>query len=293
MNRKQKLDNLITQLIFTGPTIFIFMSVIVVSFIFGVYLTVTDWDGISKTIHFVGAGNYIRVISDDKFWTSILLTVKYVLFAVITVNVMAFTFAYLLTSGMKGQNLIRSGFFTPNLIGGIVLGMMWKVIFLYILVPIGENFNISLLQKSWLGDENLAFWALVVGYVWQYAGYMMLIYIAGFMNVPKELLEASSIDGANGFVKMKRVILPLMIPSFVICLFLSVQRGFMVYDVNRALTDGGPYKSTELISYHVYQRAFLERDYGGGQAAAFFLFLLVVIVTVSQTYFMKKLEVES
>lgn len=293
MYKKRKLDDFLTQLVFTGPTIFIFMSVIILSFLFGLYLTFTDWDGISKTINIVGFTNYTRILSDAKFWTSIVLTLKYVLFAVIIVNFLAFTFAYILTSGIRGQNLMRSGFFTPNLIGGIVLGMLWNLIFSNILVRVGEHYNITTLQNSWIADENMAFWALVVGYVWQYAGYMMIIYIAGFMNVPKDLLEASSIDGANGFVRMKSVILPLMVPSFVICLFLSVQRGFMVYDVNKSLTDGGPYRSTELISYNVYQRAFLERDYGGGQAAAIFLFLLVVIVTVTQTYFMKKLEVEA
>ena len=139
----------------------------------------------------------------------------------------------------------------------------------------------------------MAFWALVVGFVWQYTGYMMMIYIAGFTNIPKELLEAASIDGANGVMRMIHIIIPFMMPSFVICLFFSVQRGFMVYDVNLSLTNGGPYRSTELISMNVYQKAFLERDYGGGQAAAFFLFLLVVIVTVSQTYFLKKKEVEA
>lgn len=293
MFKNQKLENIATQIIFTGPTLFIFVTVILATFTFGIYLTFTDWDGLSKTMNFVGFENYSRVMADVKFWSSILLTIKYVFFAVLIVNILAFAIAYLLTSGIKGQNLIRSGFFTPNLIGGIVLGMLWNLIFSNILTRIGAHYKISSLEISWLGNEKLAFFALVIGYVWQYTGYFMMIYIAGFMNVPKDLLEASSIDGANGFVRMKSVILPLMIPAFVICLFLSVQRGFMVYDVNKSLTDGGPYESTELISYLVYEKAFLERDYGGGQAAAIFLFLLVVFVTLTQTYFMKKLEVEA
>jgi raffinose/stachyose/melibiose transport system permease protein len=122
---------------------------------------------------------------------------------------------------------------------------------------------------------------------------MMVIYISGFMNIPKELLEACSIDGANGFVRLKTIILPLMVPSFIVCVFLTLQRGFMVYDINLSLTQGGPFKSTQLVSMHVYEKAFLSQQYGIGQAEAFFLFLMVAAVTITQVYFSKKLEVEA
>lgn len=292
MKNRKKLNEAVEQIIFTGPGIFIFVSVISTSFVYGLYLTFTNWDGLSNTIEFVGFDNYSRIIANPKFWASMGMTIKYVFFSLIIVNVLAFFIAYLLTSGIKGQTLFRLSFFSPQVIGGIILGMLWKLIFSNVLTRIGDFYNIDILKNSWIANEDMAFWALVVGFVWQYTGYMMIIYIAGFTNIPKELLEAASIDGANGLMRMKHIIIPFMVPSFVICLFLSVQRGFMVYDVNLALTNGGPYRSTELISMDVYQRAFLERDYGGGQAAAFFLFLLVLIVTVSQTYFMKKMEVE-
>lgn len=293
MKKRRKINEVLAQIIFTGPAIFIFVSVIITSFAYGIYLTFTNWDGLSKTIESVGFDNYSRIITDSKFWTSMWITIRYVFICLIIVNVLAFFLAYLLTSGIKGQTFLRSVFFSPQIIGGIILGMLWNLTFSNVLTRIGDFYNIGILKKSWIANENMAFWALVVGFVWQYTGYMMMIYIAGFTNVPKELLEASSIDGANGLMRMKHVILPFMVPSFVICLFFSVQRGFMVYDVNLSLTNGGPFRSTELISMDVYQRAFLERDYGGGQSAAFFLFLLVLIVTVSQTYFMKKLEVEA
>lgn len=293
MKKKQRVRNFLEQLIFTGPAVFIFVSVIITSFAFGVYLTFTNWDGISPNIDFVGFANYSKIVSDSKFWNSMWLTIKYVFVSLIIVNLLAFSIAYLLTSGIKGQTLIRSAFFSPQIIGGIVLGMLWNLIFTNVLPRIGEYYNWSILKKSWIANEKMAFWALVVGFVWQYTGYMMMIYIAGFTNVPKDLLEAASIDGANGFQSLIHVILPMMVPSFIICIFFSLQRGFMVYDVNLALTNGGPYRSTELISMDVYQRAFMQHDYGGGQAAAFFLFLLVVTVTVTQTYFMKKLEVEA
>jgi raffinose/stachyose/melibiose transport system permease protein len=201
--------------------------------------------------------------------------------------------AYFLTTGIKCQNLFRSGFFAPNLIGGIILGFIWNFIFSNVLVYIGKKLNISIFTTSWLGDPDKAFWAMVIASVWQYSGYMMVIYIAGLMNIPQELMEASSIDGANAFVRMKNIVMPLMVPSFIICVFLSLQRGFMVYDVNKALTNGGPFKSTQLISMHVYEKAFLSQQYGSGQAEAFFLFLMIAVVTLFQVYFGKKLEVEA
>jgi raffinose/stachyose/melibiose transport system permease protein len=194
---------------------------------------------------------------------------------------------------MKGQNFYRAGFFTPNLIGGIILGFIWQFVFSNILVYIGNNFNIPIFSSSWLADPNKALWTLIIVTVWQYSGYLMIIYVAGFMNVPSDILEAASIDGANGFKKMISITLPMMIPSFTVFLFLSLQRGFMVYDVNLSLTKGGPYQATEMISMHVYNKAFLSQQYGVGQAEAFVLFLIVAAISLFQVYTTKKMEVEA
>lgn len=294
MNKENRvLDNIKTYLIFAGPTTFIFFTVMILPFLFGIYLTFTNWDGLSKINNFIGFKNYAVVFSDKAFWTSFLLTLKYVLFTVIFINVIAFFLAFILTRGVKAQTFFRAGFFVPNLIGGIVLGLMWKFIFSNALVYIGAKYSIPFFETSWLGDPDKAFWALIIGAVWQYSGYMMIIYISGFMSIPKELLEASSIDGANGFRRLKAVTLPLMVPSFIISVFLSLQRGFMVYDINLSLTQGGPFKSTQLISMHVYEKAFLSQQYGVGQSEAFLLFLIVAVITITQVYFSKKLEVEA
>ncbi|MGH4120526.1 carbohydrate ABC transporter permease [Clostridium sp.] len=286
----KKLKN---YLVFAGPTTFIFFTVIILPFLYGIFLTFTDWNGISSGMSFAGLKNYIEVFKDKVFWSSFKLTVYYVFFTVIFTNIIAFLLAYILTSGIKAQNFFRSGFFTPNLIGGVILGYIWQFIFSNVLTYIGKNFDIAIFSSSWLSNPTRAFWALVIVAVWQYSGYMMIIYIAGFMNVPKDILEAASIDGANGFIKLKKIVLPMMIPSFTVCIFLSLQRAFMVYDVNLTLTGGGPFKSTELISMSVYNKAFLSQQYGVGQAMAFFLFLMVAVVTLVQVYFSKKMEVEA
>ena len=290
---KTLLSKLKTLLIFAGPTTFAFLTVIILPFLYGIYLTFTDWDGISATHAFVGFSNYLQAFKDKVFWTSFLLTLKYVFFTVILINVIAFFLAYVLTSGLKGQNFFRAGFFTPNLIGGVLLGFIWQFIFSEILVYFGKSYNVPIFSNSWLSDPDKAFWALVIVTVWQYTGYMMVIYIAGLVNIPRDLLEAASIDGANSYQRLKNVILPLMVPSFTISVFLTLQRGFMVYDINLALTNGGPYKSTELISLHIYNTAFLHQQYSTGQAKAIFLFFVVATVTLLQVYFSKKLEVEN
>jgi raffinose/stachyose/melibiose transport system permease protein len=286
-------NRLRSRLLFTGPTLFTFITVMIVPFFYGIYLTFTNWDGIATSHELVGFQNYGSVLKDADFWKSFGLTLKYVLFTVVLTNVIAFLLAYVLTKGLKGQSIFRAGFFLPNLVGGIVLGFIWQFIFNNVLVYLGQKAGIAIFSTSWLADPDKAFWTLVIVAVWQYAGYMMVIYVAGLMGVPNDILEAASIDGARTWTKLRKIVLPLMVPSFIVCIFLSLQRGFMVYDVNLALTKGGPFKSTEFVSMHVYEKAFLSRDYGVGQAEALVLFLIVAVITLLQVYFSKKLEVEA
>ncbi|ACI19246.1 carbohydrate ABC transporter permease [Dictyoglomus thermophilum] len=278
--------------VFCGISIIAFLTVVIVPFIYGIYLTFTNWDGIHKKYEFIGFSNYIGLLKDQVFKNSFLLTLKYVFFTVIFTNLIAFLLAYLLTSGIKGQSIFRVIFFTPNLIGGIILGFIWQFIFHNALPYLGRHLGISLISESWLATPEKAFWALVLVTVWQYSGYMMMIYIAGLVSIPQDLIEAAIIDGANKFKVLTKIIMPLMAPSFTVCLFLSLQRSFMVYDLNLALTKGGPFKSTELISMHIYNEAFLSQNYGIGQAKAFVLFITVAIITLIQVYLSKKAEVE-
>ena len=278
---------------FALPGMFCFFAVVILPFVYGVYLTLTDWNGVSSVKNFVGPTNFLSVLKDSQFWTSLLLTFKYVIFVVIIVNIMAFAIAYLLTRGIKGQNFFRAGFFTPNLIGGLVLGYIWQFVFSRVFVGIGEATGWSIFEASWLSDPNLAFAALVLVSVWQLSGYMILIYVAGFMGLSQDVMEAASIDGATGWVKLKSIILPLMTSSITICLFLTLSRAFMVYDVNLSLTAGAPYGTTEMAAMHVYEKAFTSRQFGVGQAEALILFVIVAIISGIQVYLTKRQEVEA
>lgn len=278
---------------FALPGMFCFFAVVIVSFIYGVYLTLTDWDGVAKVKNFIGLKNFAGVMHDKQFWTSLLLTFKYVIVVVVLVNVIAFLIAFLLTRGMKGQNFFRAGFFTPNLIGGIVLGYIWQFVFSRVFVNIGESTGWKLFEVSWLSEPEKAFAAMVLVSVWQLSGYMILIYVAGFMGLSEDVMEAASIDGASGWVKMRHIVLPLMMSSITICLFLTLSRAFMVYDVNLSLTAGGPYGSTEMAAMHVYEKAFTSRQFGVGQAEALILFVVVACISGLQVYLTKKQEVEA
>lgn len=292
MGRKtgEKIKNLC---IFALPGCFVFCAVVVLPFLYGFYLTLTDWNGVGATKNLVGLANYTAVFKDAEFWTSMGLTLKYVLISVLLVNIVAFLLAYALTNGLIGQNFFRAGFFTPNLIGGVVLGFIWQFVFSRVLVNLGESTGWKIFSSSWLADPKKAFLSLVIVTVWQLSGYMMLIYIAGFTGLPTDVLEAASIDGATGFQRMKNIILPLMVPSFVICLFFTLSRAFMVYDVNLTLTGGEPYGTTKLVAMYVYDKAFTSRDYGVGQAEALFLFAIVACISGVQIYLGKKKEVEA
>lgn len=278
---------------FALPGMFCFFAVVMVPFVYGVYLTLTDWNGVAKVKNFVGLKNFAGVWKDPQFFDSLMLTFKYVILVVLLVNVVSFGLAYLLTRGIKGQNFFRAGFFTPNLIGGIVLGYIWQFVFSRVFVNMGEATGWEAFGVSWLSDPTKAFIALVLVSVWQLSGYMILIYVAGFMGLSEDVMEAASIDGASGWRKMRSITMPLMMSSVTVCLFLTLSRAFMVYDVNLSLTAGAPYGTTEMAAMHVYEKAFTSRQFGLGQAEALVLFIIVACISGIQVYLTKKKEVEA
>jgi len=272
----------------------VFGIVVLIPFFSGLFLSLTNWNGsLDGKIEFIGIGNYISAVRDPAFWGSLGKTFYYVFFVMILTNTSAFLFGLLVTSGMKGQNFYRAGYFTPNLIGGVILGYILQFIFSRVFVYFGTKTGIPFFEISWLTQPHAALWALIIVGVWQNAGYMMLIYIAGFVGIDKSLIEAARMDGASPFQMLQKIKIPMMVPAFTITLFLTLRKAFMVYDVNLSLTKGGPYNTTELISMHVYNEAFLNQNMGPGQAKAFLLFILVAVIAVAQVAVLKKKEVDA
>lgn len=279
-------------ILFAGPALFFFLFIIGASFVSGVQLSFTDWNGLADSYRFIGLENFIGAFRDMEFIISLGKTFTYVFFVVILTNIIAFGIAFGLTRGLRMQGVYRVGFFTPNLIGGVVLGLIWRFVFSTALPGIGEFFHIGFLEHNLLSNPNTAFASLILVSVWQMAGYLMLIYMAGIVGLPKDVLEAGKLDGATGFDELKSIILPLIMPSITICGFMSIKNAFMTYDINMSLTNGGPYASTKLVAMQVYERAFTSQQYGVGQAEALILFVIVATITLIQVSISKSKEVQ-
>ena len=269
----------------------IFTFVLVVPFFRGIFLTFTNWDGFDSS-EFVGFDNYAASLQDDAFWAAMGITLAYVLASLILVNLIGFGLALLVTIPLKGVNVLRTFFFVPNLIGGVILGLIWQFIFGQAFPTISENLSLPFFQENWLLDTGTAFWALVIVTVWQMSGYMMIIYVTGLMSIEKDVLEAAVMDGASGLRTLVSIKLPLMAQAFTISLFLTIRNAFMAYDVNISLNNGGPYRSTELISLHVFREAFGFGNFATGQSKAVIMFLIIAIAALTQVIISRRFEVQ-
>jgi raffinose/stachyose/melibiose transport system permease protein len=276
---------------FGALPLLIFTAVLVVPFTQGMFLTFTNWDGFEWT-KLVGFNNYVKSFQDPTFWSTLQFTGAFVVVSLIIINVVAFGLALLVTAKIRSANIFRTFFFIPNLIGGVVLGVIWQFIFNSAIPSIANKFDIPFLQESWLNETNTAFWALIIVTVWQQSGYMMIIYITGLVSIEQDVLEAARIDGASALRTLWSVKMPLMAQAFTISLFLTLRGGFMAYDVNLALTGGGPFRTTELISMHIFQDAFAFGNFGTGQSKAVIMFLMVAVAALVQVGISKRLEVQ-
>ncbi|GIO36984.1 ABC transporter permease [Paenibacillus antibioticophila] len=292
--RAKRLSQFGQQLFFVGPAFAFFALVMIIPFLMGMYYSFTDWDGVSGQVSWVGFANFTKMFANDPdFWTSFWFTVRFTLLGVILVNAVGFFLAYFLTKPLKTRNLLRTIFFMPNVIGGLLLGFIWQFIFIKGFAALGDVTGWSFFQLPWLGDATTGYWAIVLVFVWQYSGYLMVVYIASLSNVPKEVLEAAEIDGANRFQVLKSIIAPLIMPAVTVCLFLAISWSFKMFDLNLSLTKGGPFKSTESVALNIYNEAFLNNRYGYGTAKALLFFVIVAGISLLQVWFTKSKEVEA
>ena len=262
--------------IFALPTLIAFVVAFLIPFLLGIYLSFTEFTTVTDA-KFVGFSNYIAAFTNDTgFLDALWFTVKFAVVAIITVNLFAFLLALALTRGIKGTNLFRTVFFMPNLIGGIVLGYIWQVIINGILLFWGADITLS---------ANYGFWGLIILTNWQMIGYMMIIYIAGINNISPTLIEAAKIDGAKPSQILRKITIPLTMPSFTICTFLTLTNSFKLFDQNLALTAGAPNRETAMLSLDIYNTFYGKiGSEGVGQAKGVLFFLLVAGLAVLQLY---------
>jgi raffinose/stachyose/melibiose transport system permease protein len=280
--------------LFVGPVFLAFSIFVLIPFFLGMYYAFTDWNGVTGTINWVGLDNFKYLFTEDKqFQQSFLLTTKYTVASIILTNLVGFGLALLVTKKLKTSNILRTVFFMPNLIGGLILGFIWQFIFIKGFASIGQITGLSLFELPWLGNAQTAFWGIVIVSVWQGAGYIMIIYVAALQNVPQELIEAAKMDGANKWKVLRHITLPMVAPAVTICLFVTISASFKVFDVNLSLTNGGPFKSSEMLALNIYTEAFVNNRYGIGEAKALIFFVVVAVITIIQVMITKKREVEA
>lgn len=289
----------IVNILFVAPCVLAFTLIILVPFFFGLYYSMTDWNGVKDQVNFVGLKNFQYLFSAPDFLFSFLITIAYTAINIVLVNVVSFALSLIVTSNIRFRNFYRAGFFVPYLIGGIVLGYIWQFILNSILVAVGKTLSLAFLQTSFLSLPDTVIWTMAAVNTWQYAGYIMLIYVASIQSIPASLMEAACVDGASFLSRVFRILIPMMANAFTISLFLTLTTSFKQFDMNLTLTNGGPatrfldepVKASQLLAMNIFNTATANRM-AEAQAKAVVLFIALVIVSLIQVSLNKKKEVE-
>jgi raffinose/stachyose/melibiose transport system permease protein len=305
----KKAQDRITFWTFLIPIGLPFIIMVIIPFFLGTYYSFTDWAGRpTADVTLIGFDNYARLLDGPgarHFVFAFSRTFLYAGLNVIIINFVAFLLALLVVNKLKLRNLYRAGFFLPNLIGGLILGYIWQFIYNEAIIASG------IMESSLILNGDTALFALIIVVMWQYAGYIMMIYIAALQNVPQDLIEASKIDGAGALQRLRHVVLPLVAQAFTVAMFLTLTTAFKQFDTVVSLTQGGPatltpqwlmtmldlesarfVQSTKLITNDIYDTGYTEKDFAFGQAKAIVFFVILGVIALGQVYFSKKREVE-
>jgi raffinose/stachyose/melibiose transport system permease protein len=287
--------------LFIFPTAFAFVMVIIIPFILGIYYAMTDWDGVRASVNWVGFSNFTGMFKEPQFIYSFLITLLYTAINIVLVNIAGFLMSLLATSRVKGRNFYRAGFFVPNLIGGIVLGYIWQFVFNNVLLDLGNAMGLASLQTSLISRKETVIWAMSAVNTWQYAGYIMMIYVASIQAIPDSVMEAANVDGASYTTRVFKIMVPMMASAFTITLFLTLTNSFKQFDLNFTLTNGGPamlymgkaIRASQLLAMDIYRTANQFNLMAQAQAKAVVFFIILVVFSLIQVYLNKRREVEA
>lgn len=289
----KKRKSQIETVLFTLPSIILVSIMIYIPFVMSGYYSMTEWNGIDKQPTFIGLDNFMTLFSgNNAFIKALVFTGKYTLVFMIIANIMALALASALVRKMKSANVLRGVFFVPYIMSMTIVGFIWKFIFSQGFARMFEITGLEILNLSWLGDVNLVFFSVVFVGIWQSVGFYIVLYIAGLQAIPKDVLEAATVDGANNFNKFFKIKLPLLAPSITICVFMSLINSLKVFDTILALTKGGPGGATYSVTLDIYREAFQNNNYGLGSAKSLVFFVLVLLITVVVLKGFKSREVE-
>ncbi|HAS74857.1 MAG TPA: ABC transporter permease [Clostridiales bacterium UBA8960] len=290
----KKMNSNISLMLFVAPALIVYGLFKLLPAVLGLFYATTDWNGLNKTYNFVGITNFIEILSDRYFWNSVWFTFKYVIVMVIVANVIALLLASLIESINKGKGLFRTVFYMPNMISMIIGGYMWMFIVTKVLYYMADNWGLTFLDKSWIGDPKYAFIAIIVVASWGSVGYLMIIYMAALQGVPTSLKEAAYLDGASGWQTFWSVVMPMIRHAVTICVFWTLNSSFQVFDVIYSLTGGGPGRATQSTAMNIYEEAFRGNiRYGYATAKSTVLFIIVLVITIIQIRIMSQKEHEA
>ncbi len=280
-----------TYLAFVLPATILYTFFVIMPIFLGFYYSLTDWNGVSQTYNVIGFGNYVKMFTDDRMLNSVAFTLRYTAMLVICRLVLSLICALCLNTKIKGQTFFRSVFFFPAVLSSVVIGLMWNEILYRVGPMIGHAFNIEILKMNILSNAKTAQFGILLVNLWQGLSIPTVLFIAGLQVIPNELYEAATIDGANAWNKFWSITLPFIMPVVNVVLILSLKSGVMIFDLIRAMTDGGPGRATESISLLIYRNAFAENNYSFGVAQSVVLFIFIGVVSLIQFSILGKREV--
>ncbi|MEA4859723.1 MAG: sugar ABC transporter permease [Sphaerochaeta sp.] len=291
--KRKQWDRALTFALFTLPALAAILISVEIPFLMSVFSSFTKWNGLDRAQTFIGLENYKELFLDDlDMWKAFGFTLRLTLGSVIVVNLCALLLAVLLDSDIRGKNALRAAFYVPNIVSLIIIGYIWRFIFSAGFESFFQITGLDFFMFSWLGDVNLVYFSVLMVSVWHSLGFYLVIYIAGLQTVPRDLIEASMIDGAGRVVRFFRITLPLIMSAITVSVFHSLSNGLKAFDVIFSLTNGGPGNSTTTIALDIYRTAFVINRFGYGTAKSVVLFLMILILSIFQVRLFKSREVE-
>ena len=297
MNGKSavKTKNVLTEIkgsaIFLGPTMLLFTLLFLIPLVSEIFYSFTNWNGIDPTFKFIGLKNYLRTVKDATYWTSFWFTIKFSIFVVVISNLIGFFWAYVLSGDIPYKNFWRALIYAPRIIGGVVLGFLWRFIFQNVFVQFGNWTGIKWFAQQWFTTPESSFWALVIVMTWSLSGYLMIIYNSGLAAISKDYYEAATVDGASKLTILKSITLPLLKGTTTRCLFIAINWAMLLYDTNISLTNGNPYRTSEGVMMNIYATAFRSNQIAFGAAKSILFIIVLLVVSFGQMKLTSRNEV--
>lgn len=292
--KNKKIKEIFIFALFVFPAVAFVLFATDIPFVMNLYYSVFEWNGVGKNMEFVGFDNFVKIFTNDSlFWKSVKFTLKFAVFYVIIVNVVSLVVALVMSKEKKSSSVGRAFYYVPYIISLTAISLIWKFIFGPGFEALYDITGWEFFNWSWVGTPKLAFYVVVIMAVWQNVGFYMVNYIAGIIAVPKELIEAAKIDGANGFQVFRKITFPLIMPAVSICMLTSLTFAFKLFDIIMVFTKGGPANSTVTVAYNIYKEAFVNNQYGMATAKSLVFVVFVLMVTAIQLKVTKSKEVEA